>query len=431
MEDGLYYSPVFGVYLAMPEWEAFITIIFLSLVIVVTVIGNILVIISVCTHTPLKITPNYFIVSLAMADLTVSACVLPFNVVYTVVGRWLFGSIFCKMWLTSDVLCCTASILNLCAIALDRYYALHDPIEHARRRTGRFVLGIIALVWLVSCLICLPPLIGWNDWPDHWTTDTPCRLTEERGYVVYSSMGSFFIPLAIIIFVYIKIFQKTRKRLRKRAQASNLQVLSKTTGSTKTVTQVVANGNPTSQGKLGDNGHGESAILAVQERVEDKPSMKQSIIAKVKRNQNVFCRCEGSSSNGKENEIEETQIIIRTDAESSETGGKRKGGSITNPQSEMHKFISEKAKISLSKERKAARTMAVIVTTFIVCWLPFFLMYVILPFCSVCTPSEKVVGFITWLGYVNSTLNPIIYTIFNLDFRVAFSRIILCKILRN
>ena len=93
---------------------------------------------------------------------------------------------FCKMWLTADVLCCTASILNLCAIALDRFYALHDPIEHARRRTVNqlsnfslnqylniilnfqvnFVLGMITLVWLVSCLICLPPVIGWNDWPE-------------------------------------------------------------------------------------------------------------------------------------------------------------------------------------------------------------------------------------------------------------------------
>ena len=57
---------------------------------------------------------------------------------------------------------------------------------------------------------------------------------------------------------------------------------------------------------------------------------------------------------------------------------------------EMHKFINEKAKISLSKERKAARTMAIIVTTFIVCWLPFFLMYVILPFCSSCGNNPKV-----------------------------------------
>lgn len=119
-DEEVFYSTLFGTNLVMPQWEALVTIGSLSTVILTTIIGNILVIISVFTYAPLKITPNFFIVSLAAADLTVSICVLPLNVVYTVVGRWLFGSLVCKMWLTSDVLCCTASILNLCAIALDR-----------------------------------------------------------------------------------------------------------------------------------------------------------------------------------------------------------------------------------------------------------------------------------------------------------------------
>ena len=86
--EEFFFSDLFGMELAMPEWEALLTIISLILIIIITVIGNILVIISVFTHTPLKITPNYFIVSLAMADLTVSICVLPFNIVHTVLGRW-------------------------------------------------------------------------------------------------------------------------------------------------------------------------------------------------------------------------------------------------------------------------------------------------------------------------------------------------------
>ena len=94
--DGFYYSELFGTEIAMPEWEALVTIISLTLVIIVTVIGNILVIISVFTHTPLKITPNYFIVSLAMADLTVSACVLPFNIVHSVLGRWVSLKVDCQ-----------------------------------------------------------------------------------------------------------------------------------------------------------------------------------------------------------------------------------------------------------------------------------------------------------------------------------------------
>jgi len=87
----------------------------------------------------------------------------------------------------------------------------------------------------------------------------------------------------------------------------------------------------------------------------------------------------------------------------------------------VNQFIEEKQKISLSKERRAARTLGIIMGVFVICWLPFFLMYVILPFCQSCCPTNKFKNFITWLGYINSGLNPVIYTIFNLDYRRSSS----------
>ncbi|GIX75161.1 tyramine receptor 1 [Caerostris extrusa] len=126
-----------------------------------------------------------FIVSLAVADITVAILVMPLNVAYTLMSQWKFGLPICKMWLTCDVLCCTASILHLSAIALDRYWAIHDPINYASKRTLKRVLIMIAAVWVVSMIISAPPLIGWNDWPEDFTEETPCMLTEERGYVIY------------------------------------------------------------------------------------------------------------------------------------------------------------------------------------------------------------------------------------------------------
>jgi 5-hydroxytryptamine receptor 1 len=88
----------------------------------------------------------------------------------------------------------------------------------------------------------------------------------------------------------------------------------------------------------------------------------------------------------------------------------------------MHAFFEEKQRISLSKERKAARTLAIIMITFVLCWIPFFLLYLILPFCSSCShPGEFVEVLFVWLGYVNSMLNPVIYTVFNMEFRKAFN----------
>lgn len=202
---------IFGMSLSMPVWEASFTAVILSLLIIVTVMGNILVILSVFTYKPLRIVQNFFIVSLAVADLTVAILVLPLNVAYYVRGRWDFGIHVCKMWLTSDVLCCTASILHLCIIALDRYWAITDPINYAQKRTVERVLVLIAGVWILSLVISSPPLIGWNDWPETFDNETPCELTSERGYVIYSSLGSFFIPLIIMAIVYMKIFIATRR----------------------------------------------------------------------------------------------------------------------------------------------------------------------------------------------------------------------------
>ena len=189
-----------------------------------TIIGNILVIVSVFTYRPLKNVANMYMVSLAVADITVSVFVMPFNVIYTIRGKWDFGLFFCKGWLTCDILCCTASILNLCAIAVDRYQAIHDPINYARKRTMNRVVFGIAFVWILSALIAMPPLLGWNDWPDKFTSTTPCTLTSEPGFVIYSSSGTFFIPLIIMTIVYFKIYIATKKRLRKRAEAAQEKI---------------------------------------------------------------------------------------------------------------------------------------------------------------------------------------------------------------
>lgn len=116
------YTSSFGVLLAVPEWEAALTAVTLSLIIALTLVGNVLVILSVFTYRPLRSAPNFFIVSLAVADMTVATLVLPLNVAYSILGRWVLGKIICELWVTCDVLCCTASILHLCAIGKSDFY---------------------------------------------------------------------------------------------------------------------------------------------------------------------------------------------------------------------------------------------------------------------------------------------------------------------
>ncbi|XP_055904865.1 tyramine/octopamine receptor [Eupeodes corollae] len=462
-----------GIDLAVPEWEAILTALILSIIIVLTIIGNILVILSVFTYKPLRIVQNFFIVSLAVADLTVALLVLPFNVAYSILGRWEFGIHLCKMWLTCDVLCCTSSILNLCAIALDRYWAITDPINYAQKRTVGRVLLLIAGVWILSLLISSPPLLGWNDWPEEFTSATPCELTSNRGYVIYSSLGSFFIPLAIMTIVYIEIYIATRRRLRERARASKINTIVTMKGAT-------PGGGGGGVGMGGNNAIGDSnnrkdipTVHQDQDSISSETNVNEAhnnssdqaaINPKEAHNGNEKAakksrrpKIKDSIKHGKNRKIIQERLLpppdtnqeisnVSDNPENSSESGPNANNSVTVNSDKLEKsvlvestkgskappkkatgvyqFIEEKQKISLSKERRAARTLGIIMGVFVICWLPFFLMYVILPFCMSCCPTDKFKNFITWLGYINSGLNPVIYTIFNLDYRRAFKRLL-------
>lgn len=427
--------------ITMPVWEIVLTVFSLSVIIIFIIVGNVLVILSVFTYRPLRIVQNFFIVSLAVADLTVAVFVLPFNVAYSIIGKWIFGIHLCEMWLTCDILCCTASILNLCAIALDRYWAITDPIDYAQKRTLKRVLVMIGLVWGISVIICLPPLFGWNDWPETFTPDTPCILTQEKGFVIYSSSGSFYCPLLIMTMVYFKIFTATRRRLRERAKASRLNQIS-STGKAKMVRE-----EDSAVSENGQNGYNDTCKKKLVQKKRRKK--KKSVAAQATNTVTTTTTTTTTTTCGNattatttfttalspppmiESSVTENDISNNQRDESSPTEDKRGADVVIkmNPKSgtQIHQFIEEKQKISLSKERRAARTLGIIMGSFVVCWLPFFLMYVILPFCSSCPqPNDKVVNFIVWLGYINSSLNPVIYTIFNMDFRRAFAKILRC-----
>lgn len=451
--DTQMYLSSLGVWLAVPEWEAAITALALSVIIVLTLVGNVLVILSVFTYRPLRTAPNFYVVSLAVADMTVAILVLPFNVAYIILGRWVLGKILCEFWLTCDIYCCTNSILHLCVIALDRYKAITDPINYARKRTLNRVFWIVAITWVLSFAISSPPLLGWNDWPAEFKADTPCSLTSQQGYVIYSSLGSFFVPLVVMTSVYIRIFIATRRRLRQRARATRLSAMARQKSIDVSGNQKIEDTGERDRSSIssiennGNDGHdqggpclhkgGEDSKGTKSQRKERHgktlPLDETKLHPEVRREENQSLGVTGqletqfvkdefdSSKLSPANNVSEDSV---TDAEKTPLNSKHSNHGTSRemqtkphsarasrksnrqPSQQVCQFVEEKQRISLSKERKAARTLGIIMGVFVVCWLPFFLMYVILPFCTSCAqPSPKLVNFITWLGYVNSALN--------------------------
>uniref|UniRef100_A0A182UFK4 G-protein coupled receptors family 1 profile domain-containing protein n=1 Tax=Anopheles melas TaxID=34690 RepID=A0A182UFK4_9DIPT len=144
---------------------------------------------------------------------------MPLGAVYEVSKEWRLGADLCDMWTSSDVLCCTASILHLVAIALDRYWAVTD-IDYAHQRTARRIGYMIIIIWTLSVLVSIAPLLGWKDpeWETRVYQDLQCIVSQDVGYQIFATASSFYVPLLVILFLYWRIFLAARKRIRRRQQ---------------------------------------------------------------------------------------------------------------------------------------------------------------------------------------------------------------------
>ena len=107
----------------------------------------------------LKCIQNWFVASLALADLTLGIFIMPFSLAQEIVGYWLFGEFWCQIHSALDVLLCTASILNLTLISLDRYWLITRAVEYLSFRTRGTVAFMICSVWGLSALVSLPLLL--------------------------------------------------------------------------------------------------------------------------------------------------------------------------------------------------------------------------------------------------------------------------------
>lgn len=139
-----------------------ITAVFVTLLMSMVVVGNMLVIVAIVTEKALKTIQNWFIASLAVADFFVGLIVMPFSLAQELMGYWIFGFWWCEIHLAVDVLLCTSSIMNLCLISLDRYWSITQAVDYLKKRTpGRAVI-MITTVWILSFLVSVPPLLGWK-----------------------------------------------------------------------------------------------------------------------------------------------------------------------------------------------------------------------------------------------------------------------------
>ncbi|GFS86119.1 alpha-2C adrenergic receptor [Nephila pilipes] len=191
-----------------------LTSFFVTVIMILIVVGNMLVCIAIATEKALKTVQNWFIASLAVSDFLVGLIIMPFSLAKEVMGYWIFGRIWCEIHSALDVFLCTASINSLCLISLDRYWSVTHAVEYLRKRTARRSIAMICGVWVLSAIISLPPLVGWKK-PEKPSNYPECLLSDDVGYVLYSAFGSFYVPAFVMVFVYCRIFVAARSRARR------------------------------------------------------------------------------------------------------------------------------------------------------------------------------------------------------------------------
>nr|XP_023861818.1 5-hydroxytryptamine receptor 6-like [Salvelinus alpinus] len=308
----------------------------LTLIILMTACGNTLLIALVFAQRSLRNTSNCFLVSLFLSDLMVALVVMPPAMLNVLYGAWVLWPGFCPVWLCFDVMCCSASILNLCVISLDRYLLIISPLRYKQRMTPPRALLLVGGAWGLAALTSFLPIkMNWHSLElSLWYHASYFQLSQSSGlsfqcclrvtfpFALVASILTFFLPSSAICFTYCQILLAARRQARRVAALSQ---------------------PPYPHHSPGEPSHPPERRLAHRQ-------------------------------------------------------GRR--------------------------AVKASLTLGVLLGLFFSAWLPFFITNMAQAVCE-CVPPA-LFDTITWLGYCNSTMNPIIYPLFMRDFKQALGRLLPC-----
>lgn len=502
-------------------------------------------IISINIYKKLHTPTNYLIKNLAFTDLLVGIVIMPVAALHEIAlqRNWPFGVNFCDFWRSMDVLLSTTSILNLCFISYDRYYALQNPFGYKKVFTKNLMRLFCVLTWSLGIIISFPAIIWWRYDRQFYMPPLRCQFTSNQVYLVLSSVVSFYIPLSVMVVFYWKIYRlameqnlslrlgkkkililkKKKKKKRKenflRNSASALpffmaslipakavgggdeendadesdddgkvvfQNLRVHRGRGNSETASAACNKPEAVAKPRNYSAGSVQILNEKQSNARNGNASQNVVTEdmtsvsIPNNLNLVMnkpKFSGQSRSsprspptsrraGSEPEVQSLSCkspsssnapqyrssadgaadlskMEGTDDDGTDGNGQNVSQWATNPLAMLLKFNQQIQKrkrfyflsLKMSREKKAAKTLSIVMGVFLLCWCPFFICNLITSvfredvlidhmFGGNSTAFERLMNIVGWFGWINSLLNPIIYACWSTEFRKAFIDVI-------
>lgn len=126
-----------------------------------TVCGNVLVLVSFFVDRQIRQTTNYFIFSLAVSDFLIGFISMPFLTLAIYKNKWVLGSFLCDIWLSLDYTVCLASIYTVLLITVDRFCSVKMPAKYRNWRTEKRIIYLVLLTWLVPAVIFFASTMGY------------------------------------------------------------------------------------------------------------------------------------------------------------------------------------------------------------------------------------------------------------------------------
>jgi hypothetical protein len=285
---------------------------------------------------------------------------MPFLATYNVTGKWYFGQTYCMAWACIHFWLCSASILSITAICLDRYIGVQYPLLHFKLMNLKRVGWLSAFVWSLAGLLSVPALFIWPE--PSLPQDDPyqCKINFQLGHVMVVSLFIFYIPLATMMLLYWKIYRiaiRHLKGIREGYKRCTMDV-----------------GSNQVRIHVGSNSHSGG--------------------------QSSSC---GTTSTGSQSQ---------SDAGHQVTSGSREGGLDEGKE-------KDPLAINLERQSKTAKKVSVIVGAFILSYFPFFTAFLIKSLKQEAVPIGIFI-FLGWIRYFNSCLNPLIYATMLKPYRKAF-----------